>query len=112
MSNVITVDFIDGSTIAVPFTTCDVSRTGETTSVNLTNQNGDFAYNAIYDKVLEITRNCETSTFDVKIKSEAGEIAYTQMTATYYLALYETLCFSKSNVVEDAGSRKGNEKLE
>ena len=62
----------------------DVSRSGKQVHINITNTNGDLAFNDLYDRILEYLG--EHKTFDVIMKlSNEKSIKFCGIVAEYHL---------------------------
>jgi len=65
------------------YSTLDISRRGNEFNINVTNQNADLAFNAIYNKFLEYLE--KDKTFTVTVKKENGEATFHNIAADYHL---------------------------
>jgi len=79
--------------------TIDISRTGTDLHINVTNTNGDLAFNGVYDRILELSG--ESKIFNIVIQQGRGSVPFAGVGADYHVnALREILHFTKKQVTE------------
>ena len=75
--------FANGSNLKVDtYSSIDISRNKNDYNINLSNIEGDFTFNNLYDEVLE--KMGEDKFFDVTVQKNDTTINTSQMTAHYY----------------------------
>ena len=91
-----------GKTISInKYSTLDLSRYDNTTNINITNAEPDFAFNDLYEQIQKHLDKSETLTIEVKRK--AGKATYHHMTAHYHLSIHnEILSFRQQEPNEAA----------
>lgn len=65
------------------YTTLDIGRRGNEININITNSTPDLAFNATFDKILELLGNEES--FSITVVTEKGEVTFHSMAADYHL---------------------------
>jgi hypothetical protein len=82
----ITLKFKSGETLEIRanmYTTINIQRTGKITNINITNDDKDFYFTTLFDRLVELQE--DTPTFDITVKTDAdAEAVYSGMTANYY----------------------------
>jgi len=83
MDIVLILHFTAGELAIKEYTSLDISRRENEIHVNITNDKGNFAFNSLYDKILELLGDDES--FKIEIKQEAGGATFTDIAADYHL---------------------------
>jgi len=93
---VIIMEFEGGEELTLDkHTTLDIQRNGKRLNINATNTEGDLAFSAVYDKILEFLGKSETFSLTISI-SGSGAAAFGGIVADYHLnAAREILTFGQ-----------------
>lgn len=98
----ILVQFKGGGTLSLDeYTTIDISRSRGNLHINVTNEAGGLAFNAIYEILeLELRGN---ETFNITVQQGDGSATFSDMVVDYHInAFREILHFTKKQRKEDA----------